>query len=172
MSRAPPIRERLPADDAAIRGLNDAAFGGFYESRLVLDLREAGLAAIELVADEANAIVGHIMLSALSVTIDGRAVRALALAPMCVRPDHQRSGIGSALVRNGLERARRDDWQAVLVLGHANYYPRFGFLAALAERLKAPFSGASFMALELVSDALGGAQGRVVYPPAFGLDKT
>src|SRR5215813_12794631 len=91
VSRAPPIRERLPADDAAIRGLNDAAFGGFYESRLVQDLREAGLAAVELVADEANAIVGHIMLSALSVTVDdGHAVRALALAPMCVRPDRQR----------------------------------------------------------------------------------
>jgi len=171
VSRGAPIRKRLPADDPAIGGLNDAAFGSFYESRLIQDLREAGLAAIELVADEANAIVGHIMLSALSVTIDGRAVRALALAPMCVRPDRQRSGIGSALVRNGLERARRDGWQAVLVLGHAAYYPRFGFSAALAQRLKTPFAGPSFMALELVSDALGGAQGCVVYPPAFGLDE-
>ena len=171
MSRAPPIRERLPADDAAIRGLNDAAFGGFYESRLVQDLREAGLAAVELVADEANAIVGHIMLSALSVTVDGHAVRALALAPMCVRPDRQRGGIGSTLVRRGLERAHHDGWQAVLVLGHADYYPRFGFSAALVRRLKAPFAGTSFMALELVSDALGGELGRVVYPPPFGLDK-
>src|SRR5262249_21442261 len=122
VSRGPPIRERLPADDAAIGGLNDAAFGGAHESRPVPQLRDAGLAAVDLVADEGGAIVGHIMLGALSVTIDGHAVRALALAPMCVRPGRQRSGIGSTLVRRGLERARHDGWQAVLVLGHADYY--------------------------------------------------
>ena len=121
------IRKRRAADDAAIGGLNDAAFGGFYESRLVQDLREAGLAAIELVAVDGAAIVGHIMLSALSVTVDSRAVRALALAPMCVRPDRQRRGIGSSLGRRGLELARRDGRHAVLMLGHADYYARFGF---------------------------------------------
>jgi putative acetyltransferase len=164
------IRARLLADDGAIRELNDAAFGGSYESRLVQELRHTGLTAVELVADQAGAIVGHIMLSTLSVTVDGHAVRALALAPMCVRSDRQRGGIGGALVREGLERARRDGWQAVIVLGHADYYPRFGFSATLARRLKAPFSGASFMACELMPGALGGGEGRVVYPPAFGLD--
>ena len=81
----------------------------------------------------------------------------------------QRRGIGSALVRAGLELARHRDWRAVIVLGHKDYYPRFGFSAALAHPLKAPFSGDAFMALELAPGALQGADGRVTYPPAFGV---
>jgi predicted N-acetyltransferase YhbS len=106
------IRERTVADDAAIRRLNDDAFGGASESRLIEDLRLAGLDAVELVAVEDNVIVGHILFSVLCVTMDHEVVRALALAPMAVRPDRQRSGIGSALVRAGLDPARRRDWQA------------------------------------------------------------
>jgi putative acetyltransferase len=163
------IRDRQPVDDEAIRRLNDAAFGGAGESRLVDALRTAGLIAVELVAIDADAMVGHILLSALDVTVAGRPLRALALAPMAVQPARQRQGIGSALVREALQRAQRQAWQAVIVLGHPNYYPRFGFRAALAQPLKAPFSGASFMALELESGALRGSEGRVVYPPPFGL---
>jgi putative acetyltransferase len=163
------IRARAPADDAAIRRLNDDAFGGVSESRLIEDLRAAGLDAIELVAIEANEIMGHILFSVLATTIDRRSVPALALAPMAVRPDHRRRGIGSALVRAGLDLARRHDWQAVMVLGHKGYYPRFGFSAALARPLEAPFSGDVFMALELAPGALQGEQGRVTYPPAFGV---
>jgi putative acetyltransferase len=96
-------------------------------------------------------------------------VRTLALAPMAVQPHRQRHGIGSALVRAGLQRARERGWQAVIVLGHHDYYPRFGFSAALAQPLEAPFSGASFMALELDPGALQGSAGRVVYPPPFGI---
>jgi putative acetyltransferase len=162
------IRERAPADDDAIRRLNDAAFGGTVESRLVEDLRAARLAAVELVAVEGDEIVGHILFSALVVTVDGEAVPTLALAPMVVRPDKQRRGIGSGLVRAGLELARQGEWWAAIVLGHPGYYPRFGFSAELARRLEAPFSGEAFMALELVPGALAGKNGRVVYPPAFG----
>jgi putative acetyltransferase len=140
------IRARAPADDAAIRRLNDDAFGGVSESRLIEDLRAAGLDAIELVAIEANEIMGHILFSVLATTIDRRSVPALALAPMAVRPDHRRRGIG-----------------------HKGYYPRFGFSAALARPLEAPFSGDVFMALELAPGALQGEQGRVTYPPAFGV---
>jgi len=162
------IRERTPVDDSAIRDLNDAAFGRTDESKLIEDLRTTGLVAIELVAVD-PLVDGHILFSALNVTVGGKPVRALALAPMAVRPEHQRQGIGSALVRAGLQRAREGGWQAVVVLGHQDYYPRFGFSAALAQSLKAPFSGASFMALELEPGALRGGEGRVVYPPAFGV---
>jgi putative acetyltransferase len=163
------IRAREPADDLAILELNDAAFGGQFESRLVEDQRTAALAAVELVAIEQTVIVGHILFSALSVTFGEKPIRALALAPMSVRPDRQRHGIGGALVRTGLERAGERGWQAVVVLGHPEYYPRFGFSAELARMLEAPFTGDSFMALELVPGALRGADGRVVYPPAFGI---
>jgi putative acetyltransferase len=161
------IRARTLADDEAIRHLNDAAFGGHYESRLVRDLRATELAMIELVAVEENVIVGHILFSRLAVTLDGRQIKALSLAPMSARPDRRRRGIGSGLIRRGLDLARERGWQAVIVVGHPDYYPRFGFSAALARHLASPFSGDAFMALELVPDALKGGAGRVVYPPAF-----
>jgi putative acetyltransferase len=163
------IRGRTAADDSAIRRLNDDAFGGTYESRLIEDLRAADLDAVELVAVENDDIVGHILFSVLATTIDRQAVPALALAPMAVRPDRQRRGIGSVLVRAGLSLARERDWRAVIVLGHQKYYPRFGFSAALARPLEAPFSGDAFMALELEPGALRGEKGRVTYPPAFGV---
>src|SRR5437867_480827 len=112
------IRERTPADDAAIRRLNDSAFGGSAESQIIDELRAAGLAAIELVACDRILITGHILFSALAVTLDGKPVRALSLAPMSVRPDRQHHGIGSALVPAGLDRARQRGWQAVIVVGH------------------------------------------------------
>ena len=164
------IREREPADDEAIRRLNDAAFGGPIEAKIVEDLRKARLAAIELVAVEAGEIVGHILFSALKVTIGEEMIPSLALAPMAVLPGRQRHGIGSDLVRRGLALARQREWWAVIVLGHPAYYPRFGFSAALAKPLAAPYSGEAFMALELAPGALSGADGRVVYPPAFDID--
>src|ERR1700752_2951175 len=93
------IRECVPTDDEAIRHLNDAAFGGSYESQLVGDLRAAGLAMIELVAVEHGAITGHVLFSQLAVAVGDRQIRALSLAPMSVRPDRQHRGIGSRLVR-------------------------------------------------------------------------
>src|SRR5262245_49157962 len=116
------IRDRTPADDSAIQHLNDAAFGGADESKLIEDLRVAGLCAVELVAVD-PLLDGHIMFSPLDVTVGGEPVRALALAPMAVQPHRQRQGIGSALVSAGLQRARDGGWQAVVVLGHQNYYP-------------------------------------------------
>jgi putative acetyltransferase len=88
---------------------------------------------------------------------------------MSVQPGRQRQGIGSALVREALRRAQQQGWQAVIVLGHPGYYPRFGFSAVLARPLASPFSGDAFMALELTADALKGGAGRVAYPPAFGV---
>ncbi len=87
---------------------------------------------------------------------------------MAVRPDLQRRGIGSALVRRGIEACGERGLSAIVVLGHPEYYPRFGF-SPVAGRLRDPFSaGDAFMALELVPDALT-APGTVRYAPAFGL---
>jgi putative acetyltransferase len=163
------IRDRQSADDQAIRRLNDAAFGGTDESQLVADLRAEGLAVIELVSVDGTEVIGHILMSTLDVSVGDRPVRSLALAPLSVQPGRQRQGIGSALIREALRRAQQQGWQAVIVLGHPGYYPRFGFSAALAQQLAAPFSGDAFMALELMADTLKGGAGRVVYPPAFGI---
>lgn len=88
---------------------------------------------------------------------------------MAVRPDRQRRGIGSRLIRDGLAMCRGRGHRVVVVLGHADYYPRFGFSPALAERLRSPFPGPHFMALELVPGALDGVVGEVRYPPPFGV---
>jgi putative acetyltransferase len=127
------------------------------------------LVLVERVALDAGEIVGHILFSRLGVEIEGRVVRAAALAPMAVSPDRQRQGIGSRLVQDGLAELRSIGCEAVIVLGHPGYYPRFGFSAALAEKLAAPFRGEAFMALELMPGALDGHAGSVTYPDAFGI---
>ncbi|KUL96917.1 hypothetical protein DK26_02745 [Bosea sp. WAO] len=163
------IRAATAADHDAIAALNRAAFGSDEEVGIIQRLRGDDLVAVELVAVRAGAIIGHILLSALPTTMDGRPVSALALAPMAVLPGRQGKGIGGRLIEAALNEARRLGYAAVIVLGHPDYYPRFGFSAALARKLAAPFSGEAFMALELVPGALAGQAGTVAYPPAFGL---
>jgi len=94
---------------------------------------------------------------------------AVALAPMAVLPGHQRRGIGGRLVRHGLELLRGLGEKIAIVVGHPDYYPRFGFSTEKAHSLESPFSAEAFMAIELCTGALDGVHGTVVYPPAFGL---
>jgi putative acetyltransferase len=164
------VRQETPEDLDAIREVNRRAFGGDDEARLVDALRDGGYARLSLVAQESGRVVGHIMFSDLPIITKTGTLHALALAPMAVLPNRQRQGIGSRLVREGLRACAEAGHAVVVVVGHANYYPRFGFSARLAERLKAPFSGPSFMALELVPGALADVAGRVCYPPSFALE--
>ena len=158
------IRPAAPADAAAIREVVGSAFGQPDEADLIERLRADSDVLVELVAEDAGAIVGHVLFSRLGIG----AVEGAALAPLAVIPDRQRSGIGAALTRAGIERCRALGMPAIVVLGHADYYPRFGFSAALAAPLEAPFSGPSFMAMELAPGALAGG-GRLRYAPAFGI---
>jgi putative acetyltransferase len=161
------IRDEAPADRRQIDSLLDEAFGGPYEGGLVVRLREAALVVVALVAVDEEQIVGHVMMSRLATQVDGRPVRALALAPLAVRPDRQRRGVGSRLVSAALDRCRAGGAEAIFVLGHPAYYARFGFSADRAAKITSPFAGPNFMALELVPGALSGAAGTVVYPAAF-----
>jgi putative acetyltransferase len=111
-------------------------------------------------------IVGHVLFSRLPIEQVGGVVEGAALAPVAVRPEWQRQGIGSALIRHGLAVCRERGIAAIVVLGHPEYYPRFGFSADLAQNLIAPFSGPAFMALELRPGALSGG-GTVRYAAAF-----
>jgi putative acetyltransferase len=170
MSRSVPrIREETPADLAAIREVNRLAFGRDDEARLVDALRDGGYARASLVAEVDGQVVGHLLFSDLPIVTREGTTPALSLAPMAVIPSHQRRGIGTMLVREGLRACRDAGHQVVIVLGHPEFYPRFGFSAKMAERLKAPFSGAAFMALELVPGALAAVAGEVRYPPPFGV---
>jgi putative acetyltransferase len=89
---------------------------------------------------------------------------------LAVTPALQRRGIGSALVHSGLDSVTAQGFEAVFVLGHPAYYPRFGFSAAAASKLASPYAGDAFMALELTPDALRGMVGTVTYPDAFEAD--
>lgn len=161
------IRKATPDDHPIIRAINERAFGQPEEADLVERLRAGGLVIRELVAEVEGAVVGHILFTTLLVEGE-RAIRAAALAPMAVDPDAQGQGVGSAMVVAGLSACREQGYEAVIVLGHPEFYPRFGFSAEAARRLIAPFSGPAFMALELVPGTLGA--GRVSYPAAFQLE--
>jgi putative acetyltransferase len=163
------VREEIPADVAAIREVNRAAFGGDDEARLVDLLRSSDCVLASLVAVAGDRVIGHILFSPLVIETPEGERAAAALAPMAVLPEWQRRGVGSALVRFGLDACRRQGIGAVIVVGHPEYYPRLGFSAALARNLQSPYPelGDAWMALELTPGALSGVSGRVRYPEAF-----
>lgn len=158
------IRHARPADHAAIRAVNLAAFSGPAEADLVERLRADGDAVFEMAAEEDGEIVGHILFSRLwadSVNL------YLALAPMAVVPDQQHKGLGSALVQAGLEFCKECGAHGVVVLGHPDYYPRFGFSAQAAGVIASPYAGSpAFMALALEDGAFE-APLTLAYPDAF-----
>jgi len=125
-------------------------------------------ARVSLVAEEGGRVVGHVLFSDLAIVTKGGTIEALSLAPLAVVPERQRRGIGSMLVRGGLRVCEESGHRIVVVLGHPEFYPRFGFSAKMAERLSSPYSGPAFMAAELVPSVLRGVTGEVVYPPPFG----
>jgi putative acetyltransferase len=158
------IRHARPADHAAIAEINTLAFGKPDEAALVQRLRDDGDVMLELVSDNDGVLEGHILLSRLWAD-NGRLYAALA--PMAVRPALQIKGLGSALVRSSLESAREFGAHGVLVLGHVAYYPKFGFRAETAARVRSPFSGSpAFMALEIETGAFAEPV-TVAYPNAF-----
>lgn len=161
------IRPESIDDLEPVRNVHRSAFGREAEALLVDRLREGGFARVSLVAEVEGRVVAHILFSDLPIVTAERIIVASALAPMAVMPQQQRRGIGSALVRAGLDACRAAGWQAVLVLGHRGFYPRFGFSAGLARQIEGPYSGDDFMAIELVPGVLRHIRGRVKYPRPF-----
>ena len=161
------IRKEYLGDLETIRKVNHLAFKRDAEARLVDRLRTDGLVITSLVAVEGHHVIGHILFSELPIETGFAVIRGAALAPMAVTPSRQRQGVGSSLVREGLEECRRLGVAVVVVLGHLNYYPRFGFSPEKARCIRSKYSGAHFMALELAPGVLDGVLGTVIYPPPF-----
>ena len=156
------------AEHLLIRAVNEAAFGGSEEADLI-DILRSDQALISLVAECEPGIVGHILFSRMWIRTPSNLVPAVALAPVAVFPEHQRKGIGRRLITHGLELLKNQGERIVVVVGHPDYYPRFGFSSSKATPLEAPFPREAFMALELVDGALEGVHGTVIYPAAFGM---
>ena len=159
------IRPEQPADLAAIHLINDQAFGQPAEANLVDKLRANGKAVVSLVAVEDDQLVGHILFS--EATID--AVTIIGLAPLAVLPSYQKQGIGTWLTTAGIEACRVAGYTAMIVLGHPEYYPRFGFVPASRFGIKSEYDVRDevFMALELQPGALANCSGVAKYQAEF-----
>ncbi len=162
------IRAEKKDDQDAIFAVNASAFETPAEATLVDMLREQAQPIVSLVAEDQGNVVGHIMFSPVSLS-ENHDLKVMGLAPMAVAPEHQRKGIGSALVLAGLEQCRQLGFVAVVVLGHPEYYPRFGFSPSSRFGIDSEYEVPEeiFMAMELVPDALSGKTGRVKYHNAF-----
>jgi len=157
----PEHRHERTTDGPAIRAVHLAAFGGPTEADLVDALRGSGDVALSLVALMNGEIVGHALFTNLAAPFP-----AVALAPLAVRPDHQRRGIGSLLIRQGLTQLWMGGTRAVFVLGDPAYYGRFGFSAEKAAGFETPYAGEHFMVLQ-IGGALPETSGTLNYAPAF-----
>ena len=162
------IRPERRTDIPRIRAVNLEAFETSTEADLVDALRTQAEPIVSLVAEDGEAIVGHILFSPVTL-IAHPELRIIGLAPMAVVPAKQRQGIGSALVHEGLKQCRALGFGVVIVLGHAGYYPRFGFMRASHVGLGCEYEVPEevFMVLELEPGALQGKSGTIRYHPAF-----
>ena len=163
------IRRELPEDVEAIYSLNQEAFEGTAEANLVNSLRKSNAMTLSLVAIKNNEIVGHIAFSPVTIESDRATVDAVGLGPMAVSPELQRSGIGSQLVEEGLNSIRSAGHHLVVVVGHPEYYPRFGFVPAkkYGIRWEQDAPEEAFMIKELREGALKEVRGTVKFRPEF-----
>lgn len=168
------LRQETEGDYTDVFEVHQIAFGQQEEAKLVKALRNNKTAFVQelsIVATVNSIVVGHILFTRISIRdAKGNINESLALAPMAVRPEFQNCGVGSQLIRKGLMVAKDLGFKSVIVLGHENYYPRFGFEPAAKWNIKAPFEVPSnvFMAIELVAGGLKDISGTVIYPKEFG----
>jgi putative acetyltransferase len=164
------IRLETAWDIPDVRRVVTAAFGRSAEARLVDKLRETEgfVPELSLVAEQSHVVIGHIMFT--RITLNGeQPAGVLALAPVSVFPAFQNHGVGSGLIREGLARADHRGEPLVVVLGHPEYYPRFGFVPASTMGIKPPWPvdpDGAFMALPL-SAYRKEMTGTITYPPEF-----
>lgn len=163
------IREETFDDIFGVQWVNVEAFETTAEAELVDALRENDAITVSLVADIDGRVVGHILFSEVAIGKNAFSPLTLGLAPMAVLPETQNRGIGSALVWEGLDRCRELGAEVVIVLGHPEFYPRFGFVPCIPKGITygANVPEDAFMAVELVPGALGKYSGEVHFQPEF-----
>jgi len=164
------VRKEEKKDHKNIYDLNKSAFGQESESKLIEKIRKGSnfIPELSLIAEIGGRIVGYILFSRIKI-INNHTFETLSLVPMAVLPEFQGKGIGSGLIKKGLEKAKELGFDSVIVLGHEKYYPRFGFKKAAEWDIKCPFEvpEEAFMALEIIEGALKNQAGTVKYPDEF-----
>lgn len=165
------IRIEQPEDRVAVRAVNLAAFQTAGEADVVDLLRERCPRFISLVAEVGGQVVGHVLFTPVTLAADdGQALASMGLAPLAVLPDFQNTGVGTALVKAGLARMEVEGVPFVVVLGHPDYYPRFGFETAARFGLRCAYPDVpeeAFMVRIYDEAALAGIKGVVHYRPEF-----
>jgi len=156
------VRLETPADIAAIRIVEEVAFGRRDEARLVNDLRAEGDAVFSLVAVQEGIVAGHAMFSRMTAPFP-----ALALGPIAVLPEHRQAGIASQLIREGIAQSETAGWAGIFVLGDPAFYRRFGFSVGKASGFTSPYAGPHLMALSLGGNELSADAGIIEHAPAF-----
>jgi predicted N-acetyltransferase YhbS len=167
------IRREKKEDFNSINEVNEQAFKQKDESELIKRIRASKnfIPDLSLVAEVNGKIIGHILFSKIKI-IGVKEYESLALAPMAVLPEFQNKGIGRKLIKEGLKKARELGFNSVIVVGHHDYYPRFGFERASKWNIKCPFEvpNEAFLAIELKDGALTEKSGIVEYPKEFGIE--
>ena len=164
------IREEQTGDTKQIWIVNHRAFGRTEEADLVNKLRQSCTNGISLVAVSNDQIVGHILFTPVAIQAKERIITGMGLAPMAVLPESQHQGIGSQLVKAGLQVVKKGKYPFVIVLGHPTYYPRFGFVPASRHRFVSEYEDVpdeAFMILVFDQSALKGVSGVAKYRPEF-----
>ncbi len=164
------VRHERPEDGEAVRTVNRLAFGRGTEGRIVDLLRERCSDTVSFVAVEHEEIVGHIFFSPVTIVGDAGPIRGMGLAPMAVLPARQREGLGSLLVRHGLDHLRNRTCPFVVVLGHPSYYPRFGFERASLHGVHSQWEGVpdeAFLVLPFDRDLMCAVRGVARYREEF-----
>ena len=161
------LRSEESADISKIRRVNKEAFETKTEADLVDALREDGAVVISLVAIDEGEIIGHILFT--NVSLEGFDIPIIGIGPMAVLPEHQRKGIGTQLMKAGLEECKSKDYEAVVVLGYPDYYTRFGFSPSIEYGIKSEYDVPPevFMIKELKKGALVGKSGTMKYHRLF-----
>ncbi len=164
------IREETNGARDEVRMVNDQAFGQPDEGRIIDKIRESCKEVISLVAVSNNKVVGHIFFSPVTIEFKDRTITGMGLGPMAVLPDFQNQGIGTLLVREGIRRIKETACPFIIVLGHEDYYPRFGFERASKYGLEPQWEGVpdnAFMVMILNGSGMNAVEGVVKYRDEF-----
>jgi len=165
----PTIRLEAKEDSSVIREINRKAFQTDAEANLIEALRKSNVPIISLVAECSDIIVGHILFSEVNLDDHCPDIKISGLAPMAILPEYQRKGIGSQLVIEGIKVCLDAGYSAIVVLGHPQFYPRFGFEPSTNFNIQSEFDVPDevFMIKELTKDALTNCSGTINYHDAF-----